>query len=943
MKKHIKKLLLCAQLLGMLPIAVLPSAAAATPDEYILYPLNTQANITSFVSKTHGMDISHENGFMKFATSNNDPSFTHIFTSDVFIADEYPYVKYRYRFDKVENTEGPPLQGQIFFHTDSSPKMGSSGSGTYCYFDITADGEWHSIVVDMTKIPSSSWNGNIDTFRIDPVAFPNDITYTGQVDYIGFFQNEEEANLYVSDAQKDYEKKHIPASEVLINTVEKKGVRVILTKDSGISKTTPQDRYIMPSPDLTAGDTVSLVKDDNISILLPLSVNTGSEYVYVAKGTGNYVPSSHSVEFNDTKRHWAREYIDFAAARAVFSSTETHKFCPEDTVTRGMYITLLGKMHGIDITDYTEKTYDDVQDSQISAPYIQWAVECGILTGDMTNFRPEDPINRVEMADITADYIKAYGYTLAGTGLMAEFKDTENVDIHSIGAITMLQRLGIVNGRTTTTFAPFENLTRAEAAAVITRLIKSILGIHESVEEINQTDSTAENDDVQKGNTAGSWNIVQSEVDTAIHTNGLKSYYPYQENKLLIGAYDVNINSEADVKLLVEAGLNLAITTYTSVSHRNNILKWCWQYDIDVIFFDRKFTEPYEPKFATAYDGTAEMPNYLGSSTTDEPGASKYPELRKITDALKTYAPDKYSYMNLFPNYASARQFEGYPLGLADNEKAAYDAVHKATMTYREYLETFAAEIPSNNILSADIYPFLWSGNKKVTRSQYMQGLAELGDVARKNEMRLAIIMQAVNYASVVRQPSEQDIRFQAYSSMAFGATMMSYYTYKTRGYETVGRGMLDREGHPTTTFYNAQPVNFELQRISDPLMNYKNLGAFTVNASQASHPYLYFQEQYDDPTVIPELHTTEPVLVGCFAKKEGKGHAYMFVNGTDIQKNASIDILFRLPSSGEVTLYNFGTPSKLTSDKNGFYRISLECGQGVLVTVNDQKGTLHE
>ncbi|MBQ9920804.1 MAG: S-layer homology domain-containing protein, partial [Clostridia bacterium] len=1075
-----KKLLITALLLAVLLVTMV----AAAP---IIYNLDTEAGITSFVNRKNGMSVSFSDGFMSFKTENADPNFAHNFKDDAFNVDTHPYIKYRYKLDKVDGIK--ETQGQFFFHTNTSPAMGSSQSGTYGYFTVYVDGEWHSVIIDAKSMTSgnSSWSGKIDTFRIDPVANAG-TTFTGQIDYIGFFESQEAANQYSTEAEREYEANYVPPTEALVTTVEKDNMTVIVNKDSGIADSASEDSYVMASADLSAGDTVTVIREDGSEMLLPLSINDGEKYIYIARGTGKYIPSSYSKSFEDTTGHWADEYIKFTSARKLFGGTSETEFSPEETMTRGMFITVLGRMHGVDTAKYTGKAYDDVNENEYYNPHILWAKESGILPESLTAFRPEDPITRVEMADILADYIASRSYKLAGAGKMLEFADTKDVDIHSIGSIAMMQRIGVINGRTATTFEPQGIMTRAEVATVFTRLVKSILGVTkevqhtteetfkgdniifkfdtndnvalwtytpkkdkgevvvdsatgypavmeengvkfariqnveymssvtapafdtkaynvmsvryrmnmapvdsqyayfytdyfrinqngyeyqknsalirmgknlvgdgqwhtlnvdlsslESIKAATQVDAsnavegilenlrldwrtydgsyidleyvaffdTMEQAEAFKGSADETWNNAIDATAVKVTTENLESFYPYKKDKLLIGAYDVNINTEADVKLLAEAGMNFAMTRYSNVGHRNNILKWCWQYNIDVIFFDRGFSAPYESKLAKAYAGAEKMPNYLGSSTTDEPGATKFPQLKEITDAVKAYAPDKYSYMNLFPNYASARQLEGYPDEINDSAKQQeYDKANPATMTYRQHLEKFAADIPSNDILSADIYPLLWSSNKKVTRAGYMQGVAELGDVARKNDMRLAIITQAVNYSTFVRQPDEQDYRFLIYTSLAAGTDMLSYYTYITRASESKDSyAMLDRNGVPTNIYYSAQPVNYEVQRISDTFMKYKSLGMFTVNASETSYPYLYFKEQYDNAAVKPILNTNDPVLVGCFNKKDGSaGNAYVIVNGTELQDKKTITVPVKFPTQGTVTAYYLGT-----------------------------------
>jgi len=62
----------------------------------------------------------------------------------------------------------------------------------------------------------------------------------------------------------------------------------------------------------------------------------------------------------------------------------------------------------------------------------------------------------------------------AGSEVLARFNDLEGLSNEAIGAIAFTVQEGLLNGRSETQFAPDGNLSRAEAATVIKRLLEML-------------------------------------------------------------------------------------------------------------------------------------------------------------------------------------------------------------------------------------------------------------------------------------------------------------------------------------------------------------------------------------------------------------------------------------------------------------------------------------
>ena len=125
----------------------------------------------------------------------------------------------------------------------------------------------------------------------------------------------------------------------------------------------------------------------------------------------------------------------------------------------------------------------------------------------------------------------------------------------------------------------------------------------------------------------------------------------------------------------------------------------------------------------------------------------------------------------------------------------------------------------------------------------------------------------------------------------------------------------------------------WEMRNLSDTYIQYKNLGAFTINCTDET-PYLKMSGEYKDFDIISNIKTDDPLLVGCFDKNDGNGHAFTLVNMIDFKYNRAANVKFKLTENRTVTLYSNKSPIVLTPDADGYYTVTLERGQGVFITL---------
>ena len=101
----------------------------------------------------------------------------------------------------------------------------------------------------------------------------------------------------------------------------------------------------------------------------------------------------------------------------LMTGTSSTKFSPNATYTRAMFVTMLGRLDGLnggmDPDDYTGTAFSDVPAGRWDAPYIKWAAENGIVNGvGNGRFNPQGSITVEQYAAIMQRYLKGANWNI---------------------------------------------------------------------------------------------------------------------------------------------------------------------------------------------------------------------------------------------------------------------------------------------------------------------------------------------------------------------------------------------------------------------------------------------------------------------------------------------------------------------------------------------------
>jgi hypothetical protein len=242
---------------------------------------------------------------------------------------------------------------------------------------------------------------------------------------------------------------------------------------------------------------------------------------------------------------------------------------------------------------------------------------------------------------------------------------------------------------------------------------------------------------------------------------------------------------------------------------------------------------------------TRSHPAVFGYHLLDEPEAKLFPLIAKWVKAFHAEAPDAIIYTNLLPRYGP-NPGPGGP--------------------FEQYLSSFMKTVHPK-AFSYDHYALFEDGS---LRDAYFPNL----ETARKVSLESGIPFWHIvlgnahfNYA----EPTEATCRFQAYTSLAYGARGIGWFTYQARERGNYRRSAIDHYGRRTDTFGYIRDANLQMHRLAPTLSSMKSINVF-------HHPPAEGMSEISSSHFLEGLEGKGPFLIGEFEGKDQR-KAVLIVN----------------------------------------------------------------
>ncbi len=249
-----------------------------------------------------------------------------------------------------------------------------------------------------------------------------------------------------------------------------------------------------------------------------------------------FAPAAGAVNFTDVPADaWYAESVEFVVDEGLFAGVSATTFEPDTAATRGMFITVLGRLAGfptsgaelglitksevnlragastssavVDVLDantivtlhglsggWYAVTYNgqsgyvrsdmltagsaifsDVPADAYYAVYVQWAYFNGLVNGTgTTTFSPDAAITRQEICTILSNYTDFIEANLPTDGGSGTFTDDSAISAWAKSAVYTMQAAVVISGRDTGAFDPTAGALRCELAAIMMRYIRAL-------------------------------------------------------------------------------------------------------------------------------------------------------------------------------------------------------------------------------------------------------------------------------------------------------------------------------------------------------------------------------------------------------------------------------------------------------------------------------------
>ncbi|MEV2909464.1 S-layer homology domain-containing protein [Paenibacillus larvae] len=210
-------------------------------------------------------------------------------------------------------------------------------------------------------------------------------------------------------------------------------------------------------------------------------VHDGEQIRILQVEKGNYILTVHIVDkkpdpvpspeypFDDLSGVFNKEQIKYLAEQGLVFGVADREFAPFRPITRAEFTTLIIRSMGLDKQKPTgSKSFNDINPEDWYYNEVLVAAENGIANGIGSElFAPETQITREEAATIVSHSVKKGTIYSVFTG----FIDQDEISDWACAHIQFLLGQKIISGYEDGSFRPLKNLNRAEAAALLYKIV----------------------------------------------------------------------------------------------------------------------------------------------------------------------------------------------------------------------------------------------------------------------------------------------------------------------------------------------------------------------------------------------------------------------------------------------------------------------------------------
>ncbi|MGG3312367.1 S-layer homology domain-containing protein [Paenibacillus lautus] len=274
--------------------------------------------------------------------------------------------------------------------------------------------------------------------------------------------------------------------ELLVNPVD---LDLTFSKDGKTVRAGQLDKYAvkyiaLPKDiDPNRITTGVVVNPDGTTFHLPTVVTKINDRYFAQindlRTSGTYSVIWNPQDFDDVKKHWAQSNVNNIAARLQLKGTGNNTFSPNRNVNRSEFAEIVTLGMGFMRQDVPQNMFSDVSQAKWYHNAVTIAHEFDIVRGYTDGlFRGEREITREQGIAMIA---RAYRFAATPKAMsqaeiattLASFADAAKVSNWAKESVAQMVAAGIIEGKGANLLNPQASMTRAEATALIERVLKT--------------------------------------------------------------------------------------------------------------------------------------------------------------------------------------------------------------------------------------------------------------------------------------------------------------------------------------------------------------------------------------------------------------------------------------------------------------------------------------
>jgi hypothetical protein len=290
---------------------------------------------------------------------------------------------------------------------------------------------------------------------------------------------------------------------------------------------------------------------------------------------------------------------------------------------------------------------------------------------------------------------------------------------------------------------------------------------------------------------------VPADKDSVINTNG---------PGMSIGIYvapGLSQTTDQHYRTIMEANVDLIqdISLHLSPSDKVSMLKMAARYGLKMFVADERVNGT-DKEMADMVGTYLALDATAGYYIRDEPVVADLPRVAAQYKRILALDPEKVPHVNLLPNYATGA------LPNIDYEK--------------EYVEKWIELVGAANLkyLSFDNYPFMLDGTLR--EAPYYKNLEIIRKIGLKYKIPTSAYLQSIGSSIGLRRPNASELRYSAYTNLAYGIKLPVWFTYWTPvgSTEQFTNAIVDVDGNKTDLYEPFKAINLVMKQLGKTLIN---------------------------------------------------------------------------------------------------------------------------